>query len=83
MAGDSKMRNLSTYQQKPWMEKINRLPKKWPDRSGENNANRRLTKNDVRAIRKNDWPAKEMARWLDISERQIYKIRAYQAWKGI
>ena len=76
-------RHLSEYQQKPWMDKLNTIKKKWPDRSGEKNPNRKITELGVWAIRDHGekHSIKQWSIILGISERQIYKIKANKAWK--
>lgn len=70
------MRKLSKFQKTPWMKKISKLPRKWPDRRGEKNPMCRLTDEEVMLIRSNYGFLKEMACWFGISKRYVYQLWA-------
>lgn len=72
------MRKLSDYQKTPWMQKISKLPHKWPDRRGENNPRCRLTNTDIALIRhfRGKIKAYPIAIWYEISERYVYQLWA-------
>lgn len=77
------MRELSSFQSKKWMKKIAQYPRKFRDRRGVKNGNRKLSEAAVYLIRTQQWKIKDFVKVYGVSARHVYSVRARKCWRHI